>query len=131
MQHFSSLTTDNASVNNVLIQTAGQCLLNRYNIPWMPDMHIRCIAHIVNLVVQAILHSIDEADDPSTMDYFDLHKDQPIHCDPANSSDQKEMEEEIGEDETEDLTDEDISMEEEFVGVSALRQVSLHSLDML
>lgn len=44
-------------------------------------MHIRCIAHVVNLVVQAILAGLDEADDPDSVDYFTLHKGSPIHYD--------------------------------------------------
>ena len=35
-------------------------------------MHIRCIAHVINLVVQAFLFAIDEVeDDPENVDYDD------------------------------------------------------------
>ena len=43
-------------------------------------MHIRCIAHVINLVVQAFLFAIDEVeDDPENVDYY--NKDLPIHYD--------------------------------------------------
>ncbi|KAF8161992.1 ribonuclease H-like domain-containing protein, partial [Pholiota molesta] len=53
--------------------------LAQYDIPFTPDMHIRCFAHIINLIVQAFLHAIDEAEDPDITDYYD--KDAPIHYD--------------------------------------------------
>ena len=123
--YFISLTTDNASINDVLIRTAARCLLARYGIPWNPDMQIRCIAHIVNLIVQAILHGVDEADDPSLVDYFELHKDEPIHYDPAVSPEQKQMEEEP-EYAIPDVDDDGGDAEEiQSVGNSPLKRVSV------
>jgi hypothetical protein len=68
-----SLTTNNASVNDVIIEVTGQIILQKYNVPYTPDMHIWCIAHVVNLIIQAFLAAIDEADSPDDIDYF-LHK---------------------------------------------------------
>ncbi|KAF6756067.1 hypothetical protein DFP72DRAFT_810841, partial [Ephemerocybe angulata] len=77
-----AMTCDNASVNNVLMETVCRYLLSLYGIPYNPDSHIRCIAHVINLVVQAILAGLDEADDPDLFDYFEeLNKSLPIHYD--------------------------------------------------
>lgn len=65
----------------MIVRVAGQIILSKYGTPYTPDMHIRCIAHVVNLVVQAILAGLDEADDPDKVDYFTLHKGSPIHYD--------------------------------------------------
>ena len=37
-----------------------RCILARYEVPFRPNMHIRCIAYVINLVVQALLIGIDE-----------------------------------------------------------------------
>lgn len=92
--HFISLTTDNASVNDVIVATAARCLLARYGIPFTEDMHIRCIAHVINLVVQAFLHAIDEAVDPEVEDWYELNKDEPIYYDISKDPDQIELEDE-------------------------------------
>ena len=89
-----SLTTDNASVNDVIIEVTGQIILQKYNVPYTPDMHIRCIAHVVNLIVQAFLAAMDEADSPDDIDYFLLHKESPIHYDPDDDEDHIAMESE-------------------------------------
>lgn len=57
-------------------------------------MHIRCIAHVVNLVVQALLHDLDEANDPDQDDYFESSKDQPQHYDAESDEDQIALEQE-------------------------------------
>lgn len=87
-----SLTTDNVSVNDVIIDVARQIILQKYNIPYTSDMHIWCIAHVVNLIVQAFLASMDEADSPDEVDYFLLHKESPIHYDPDDNKDHIAME---------------------------------------
>lgn len=90
--YFISLTTDNASVNDVIVETTARCLLARYSIPFTPDMHIRCIAHVINLIVQAFLAGMDEADDPDVLDYYTLHKDSPVHYDVDKDEDQRALE---------------------------------------
>jgi hypothetical protein len=93
-----SVTTDNASVNDVIVSVAGQIVLAKYGVSYTPDMHIRCIAHVVNLVVQAVLAALDEADDPDNIDYFTLHKETPIHYSVDKDEDQARLEaEELGE----------------------------------
>lgn len=137
--YFISLTSDNASVNDIIVETAARCLLARYNIPWTPDMHIRCIAHVINLVVQAFLYGIDEADDPDIVDNFDSNKDTPIHYNINEDEDQIAMENEAMEDlasqadiqESVNLAEEAILMEE-ITGQSPIKRVSvLYMLDII
>ncbi|KAI1782569.1 hypothetical protein LXA43DRAFT_905418 [Ganoderma leucocontextum] len=74
---------DNASTNDVLARTLGVLLLKRYGLHFTPENgQIRCLAHVVNLVVQKILHELFEADDPALQDYYELfNKHLPIHYD--------------------------------------------------
>ncbi|KAJ2920749.1 hypothetical protein H1R20_g16345, partial [Candolleomyces eurysporus] len=77
-----TLAMDNASVNDVLFKTAIRGLLTLYDIPEHPDKQIRCLAHVINLVSQAILGSLKEdecIEDGDESDHFSLHKDDPIH----------------------------------------------------
>ncbi|TRM56818.1 hypothetical protein BD626DRAFT_413086, partial [Schizophyllum amplum] len=56
--------------------------LSRYGIPFNTDnAQIRCIAHVINLVVQKILSVFKEVDaDPDVKDYYELFlKHLPIH----------------------------------------------------
>lgn len=48
--------------------------------------------HIINLIVQAMLASLDEAKDPDEEDYFVPNKHLPFHYDPDNDSDLQEFE---------------------------------------
>ncbi|KAM5543379.1 hypothetical protein V8D89_002964 [Ganoderma adspersum] len=75
---------DNASMNDVLAHTLGILLLKRYKIHFSPkNWQICCLAHVVNLIVQKILHELFEANDPALQDYYDLYnKHLPFHFDP-------------------------------------------------
>ncbi|KAJ3747488.1 hypothetical protein DFH05DRAFT_1393207, partial [Lentinula detonsa] len=90
--HCISLTTDNASVNDIVVATVARSILTRYGIEWNPDGHIRCIAHVINLAVQDALASMDEADWSDNFDYFALNKDAPIHYDVEADEEQIAME---------------------------------------
>ncbi len=73
---------DNASTNDVLARTLARLLLKRYNIHFTPQNgQIRCLAHVVNLVVQKLLSELLGADDPALDDYYELWKHLPIHFD--------------------------------------------------
>ena len=89
---------DNASVNDVIVETVARCLLTRYGIPESSNMHIRCIAHVINLVVQDFLAGMDEADDPDIFDWFESNKEAPLHYDPATDPEQLALEKETDDD---------------------------------
>jgi hypothetical protein len=55
-------------------------------------MHIRCFAHVINLIVQAFLAGMDEAEDPDTFDWFEVNKGAAVLYDPASDEDQLAME---------------------------------------
>ncbi|KAJ7796917.1 hypothetical protein B0H14DRAFT_2619494 [Mycena olivaceomarginata] len=63
------LALDNASANNVLLQALAWLLMSKFDIQFVPaNSKIRCIAHVVNLVVQRLLAALDDAEDPDTAD---------------------------------------------------------------
>ena len=94
--HFSALATDGASVNDVLFRTASRYLLTLYDIPENGDRHIYCLAHVINLAVQAILSALNEAEPCEDLgdenDTYLLHKDAPIHYDVSQDQDLEELE---------------------------------------
>ncbi|KAI0363170.1 hypothetical protein BV20DRAFT_930129, partial [Pilatotrama ljubarskyi] len=112
---------------------------------------IRCIAHVVNLVVQKILSELFEADDPALADYYELwNKHLPFHydaeADDENCQFQKEnkpddpnaenqktngaddsasADESDGDDDNDDDNDGMNDVESEYDGKSALKKVCL------
>lgn len=95
--------TDGASVNDVIFKHAALYLLTLYKIDNNPDRHIHCLAHVINLVAQAILAGINEATTPyedtdEASDDFLHHKDVPIHYDIADNDELRELEENRSED---------------------------------
>ena len=71
---------DNASTNDVMARSLAHLLWTRYHLNYNAEDHrIRCMGHVINLVAQAMLFSIEEADDPEVNDYFEIHKFEPIH----------------------------------------------------
>jgi hypothetical protein len=50
------------------------------------------MAHVVNLIVQALLAALNEADDPEKDDYYIPNKHLPFHYDPDNDDEVQEME---------------------------------------
>jgi len=101
-------------VNDVLIATVSRILLARYGVPESPNHHIRCLCHVVNLVVQDILAALGEADDPDEYDYFLLNKDQPFHLDIDTDPDQLALDGEEFQEQVEDESEpENVVMEDE------------------
>ncbi|GJF00443.1 hypothetical protein PsYK624_167310 [Phanerochaete sordida] len=121
LDKFVSITMDNASSNDVLARTLAALLLKRYGIQFSPENgQIRCIAHVVNLVVQQILHTLAEADDPALEDYYESYKHEPFHYDLEDDDEQKALEQELldmfeegdaGLDDEGELEDEDVDAE--------------------
>ncbi|KAJ6613220.1 hypothetical protein B0H10DRAFT_1628930, partial [Mycena sp. CBHHK59/15] len=66
-----AVTLDNAAPNNVLIRTLSRLLQEKFDLQFVPDnSQIRCLAHVVNLVVQKILATLDEVSDPDVQDDY-------------------------------------------------------------
>jgi hypothetical protein len=84
---------DNASICDVLARVAGVMLLQKYGLNFhAQNARIRCMAHVVNLIVQALLAALNEADDPEKDDYYIPNKHLPFHYDPDDDDEVQEME---------------------------------------
>jgi hypothetical protein len=87
---------DNASTKDVLFMHTVRALLTLYDIPEQPDKQIRCLAHILNLVAQAILGALKEVDDcvedGDESDHFFQHKNAPVHFTLDEDEDLHELE---------------------------------------
>jgi hypothetical protein len=93
MKYLLAVCGDNASSCDVLARTVGIILLKRYHLGFHEENgRICCLAHVVNLVVQRILSSLGDADDPEKEDYFLPNKHLPIHCDADQDANVQEME---------------------------------------
>jgi len=93
--YFLAICMDNASVCDVLASSAGILLLQKYGIQFhAQNARIRCMAHVVNLIVQAILAELNEADDPEQDDYYIPNKHIPFHYDPDDDEEVQQMENE-------------------------------------
>lgn len=114
----------------MLVATVSQILLAKYGTPLMPNLHVHCICHVINLVVQAILAAIRDAPDPDNVDHYLLNKEQPFHLDIEVDPDQVALDnEEFEDDEDEVVEPEYIILEEEEkvkVTKGPLSKVCLH-----
>jgi hAT family C-terminal dimerisation region len=62
VQKLFCITTDNATNNDTMVEELSEALWQK-EIHWDPATnHIRCLAHIINLVVQALLKSLNVDD---------------------------------------------------------------------
>lgn len=73
------------------------------------------MCHVVNLVVQAILAALGEADNPDDIDYYTLNKERPLHLDIDADPEQIALDREEFQDEVEDEIppEESVTLEEE------------------
>ncbi|KAJ7770293.1 hypothetical protein DFH07DRAFT_684213, partial [Mycena maculata] len=63
--HLLAAALDNASPNDVLIRTLSRLLMERFDVQFTPEnSQIRCLDHVVHLVVQKMLAALEEAVDP-------------------------------------------------------------------
>lgn len=94
-----SITMDNAATNDVLARTLATLLLQRYNLHFVPQNgQIRCLAHVVNLVVQQMLSELLDVDNPDISDYYhELNKHEPFHYNPENDEEVRMFEQEVSE----------------------------------
>ena len=62
MEKFFCMTTDSASNNGTMVRQLER-LLEEEGIPWNHEVHhIRCLAHVINLVVGAFLKNLVDGD---------------------------------------------------------------------
>ena len=72
------------------------------------------MCHIVNLVAQATLATLGEANNPDETNYYALNKGQPLHLDIDTDLDQIELDREVFQNDAEDKTSlENIVLEDE------------------
>ncbi|KAK0455611.1 uncharacterized protein EV420DRAFT_1272158 [Desarmillaria tabescens] len=90
---------DNASVNEVFATTLSELILKHYKLNFVPEnAYIHCLDHVVSLVTQAIMNSLDEAEDPDKNDYFSGNKQYPTHYDEDDDEALKAFEQECEKD---------------------------------
>ncbi|KAF7362862.1 Dimer-Tnp-hAT domain-containing protein [Mycena venus] len=100
LEQLSAGVFDSATTNDVLMRTLSRILMEKFDIQFVPEnSQIRCLAHVVNLVVQKFLATLNEADDPEVVDYYLPNKDLPFHYDPDDDPDLRDLENETFEDE--------------------------------
>lgn len=100
----------------MLIRALSRLLREKFDIQFAPDnSQIRCLAHVVNLILQKLLAALEEAIDPSLEDDYLLNKDLPFHYDPTLDDDLNELEREVFADPSDD--DPSIDTEDEMAGL--------------
>ncbi|KAF5372244.1 hypothetical protein D9758_004983 [Tetrapyrgos nigripes] len=121
-----TITMDNASSCDTLATALGVLLEERYRIHFHPENNcIRCLAHIVNLVVQAVLRGLEEAEAIDDNDYFLLNKDAPIHYNEDDDEDLKAMEAEKFDEDGSADDEMDFELPEGASSLSALKRLRL------
>jgi hypothetical protein len=92
----------------VLLRALSRLLREKFDIQFVPaNSQIRCLAHVVNLVVQKLLAALDDLLDPDLVDDYLPNKDLPIHYDPDTDPDVLQMEQEIFTKDDNETTEED------------------------
>ncbi|KAF5372081.1 hypothetical protein D9758_005095 [Tetrapyrgos nigripes] len=88
------IVMDNASACDSMAKFLQKLLNRRYQDlqVHVENSRIQCLAHVINLIVQAILKVLEEAESSDDVDYYLLHKDQPIHYDENDDEELKAME---------------------------------------
>lgn len=88
-------------------------LLKKYGLKFHEgNAHIWCMAHVVNLIVQALLTALGEAINSDTRDYYISDKHLPFHYDPKEDEEVAKMEKEAKEEIAEYLKDSDDELED-------------------
>ncbi|KAH8993544.1 hypothetical protein EDB86DRAFT_2805510, partial [Lactarius hatsudake] len=131
--HAFSLTLDNVSSNTVLACVIGHKLQEHYGAPFHPDnLHICCLAHVVNIVIQKILSVAKEADDPEIQDYYEcLNKQFPVHYNLREDEELQDFENEddstngVLNDLNDGLIDQETGEQDGFTAMSIIEKVSL------
>lgn len=93
-----AISMDNASANDVMMRNINCLLSKRYSLDLKDnDCQVRCLAHVVSLIVQSGLSALKEADNPDIYDYYEkIHRKDPIHYDDEAENPEEEEEEGVG-----------------------------------
>ncbi|KAF7349507.1 Dimer-Tnp-hAT domain-containing protein [Mycena sanguinolenta] len=125
-----AVALDNASPNDVLLQALSRLLMRKFDIQFMPaNSQIRCLAHVINLVVQKFLAALDDAEDPENVDDYIPNKDLPFHYDADSDPEVIAMEQEVfteqpgEENEEDDAADLLADLSPEFANMSVLQKL--------
>ena len=111
--------------------------MERYGVPFHPNnSHIRCLAHVVNLVAQKVLSVAKEVDDPEFQDYYEqLNKQFPVHYNLDGDEDLQDFENEEDNGSTVqkadlryDIVDCECGEQDHFSEMGAIEKVSLMQL---
>ena len=111
--------------------------MERYGVPFHPNnSHIRCLAHVVNLVAQKVLSVAKEVDDPKFQDYYEqLNKQFPVHYNLDGDEDLQDFENEEDNGSTvqkadlgDDIVDRECGEQDHFSEMGAIEKVSLMQL---
>jgi hypothetical protein len=106
--HLLAVVLDNASPNDVLLRALARLLQEKFDLQFVPaNSQIRCLAHVVNLVVQKILAALGNVVDPDVTDDYLPNKDVPFHYNPDNDPALDELEREVFDDKADSGADED------------------------
>ena len=84
---------DNTSNCNVLACVLSILLMECYGTEFHSDnARIRCLAHVVNIVVQTLLKQLNEAEDPEILNWFEGNRHLPVHYNRDEDEEVKAME---------------------------------------
>ncbi|KAF7349955.1 hypothetical protein MVEN_01296600 [Mycena venus] len=101
LEKLLAVALDNASPNDVLLRALARLLQEKFDLQFVPaNSQIRCLAHVVNLVVQKILAALGDVADPDVTDDYLPNKDVPFHYNPDNDPALDELEREVFDDKT-------------------------------
>ena len=120
-------------VTSLLSCIIGHKLMDLYGIPFHPNnSHIRCLAHVVNLIVQKMLSVVKNVDDPELQDYYEcLNKQFLVHYDLNNNDELHDFETEDDDgskaqgDLTDRLIDQESGKQDRFGGMGAIEKACL------
>lgn len=86
---------DNTTVCDVIARSAGIMLLKKYGLHFHEgNACICCMLHVINLIIQSLLASLDEATDPDLEDYYIPNKHLLFHYNPEEDKEVIKMENE-------------------------------------
>jgi hypothetical protein len=130
-----AVALDNAPPNDVLLRALARFLREKFDIQFVPaNSQIRCLAHVVNLVVQKILAALGDVVDPDITDDYLPNKDAPFHYNSDDDPALQELEREVFKDDADNTAQENdeaillAGMASEFKQMTPVQKVSVTHL---